>query len=922
MYLAKISNRTYSIIMKKISLIILSLCNVFILNATDYLVSTNYTLGAETEYHQRIFKAGSTHFQTLQEVLNIATEGDNIFLAPGTYADNITLSVNNISIYGNNSWKDVRSNTRNTSNESIITGTITINANNITLNGLKFTGAGRVVNTSAANGSPIKNISLEYNLVEESTLGSSTAVFTFGKVYNNTDAKANVSQLRYENINISHNDFNGSKATNFCPFIIIGGGYGNITIHDNKFTDGGNSIEVGNSRGNIKITNNKFQEVGKSLYNASAAANARGGAFCVYLNRNSLAGTTNIDVSHNGFNKCTGRQTLYALIRYYQGDKNNTETYIAPVGTTAKINHNVFLSKTTYTDDDYNYVLYCNKDYMGDVTVDARYNYFDNSDMCLAHIKMPGKTAQERFYSSSFGFYDFRESQNVSYEQVLKGWENARSARVAQSFDISEYDFDDNGDPYYYFNHIQNQSVANNLSTYGCVEAQLITRVYNANTSTEKRAHVDAIHAGHGSNMVIFRHEDKNWVCCGGYGALNSTGESCLSNGITIFPYHSANLKADNPSLVDCSGSKTSFVDINNKTRPIYNFKTDNEKKSSSWYGHCPAIDETSRYLAVLSRKKGGPMCVEVYHFDEILDHLINGADRPKLINTFQIAKGADAYSGISGDQGFWTWDHQGFTISGDYIYFMEGCGIEHEASIDKKPTVIFHAYNWRTGKSHLRRQVKASVIMSMSHGEPEGIKIRRAANGRPYMYLNIANGPGGDRNVNLIRYNNLYKEAGLPYGVKLPLSKGKSTPDATSLSFSTATSETKTIKLTNDYLKGDLSATIAGDHAEFFSISTKDINALSNSSTITITYNPVNPTTETHNAVLRISSTYADDVLVPLSATYTGEVITGIEKVRVDENYETTTKYYNLHGIEIQNPSNGIYIKQEGNKTSKVIIK
>ena len=922
MYLAKISNRTYSIIMKKISLIILSLCNVFILNATDYLVSTNYTLGAETEYHQRIFKAGSTHFQTLQEVLNIATEGDNIFLAPGTYADNITLSVNNISIYGNNSWKDVRSNTRNTSNESIITGTITINANNITLNGLKFTGAGRVVNTSAANGSPIKNISLEYNLVEESTLGSSTAVFTFGKVYNNTDAKANVSQLRYENINISHNDFNGSKATNFCPFIIIGGGYGNITIHDNKFTDGGNSIEVGNSRGNIKITNNKFQEVGKSLYNASAAANARGGAFCVYLNRNSLAGTTNIDVSHNGFNKCTGRQTLYALIRYYQGDKNNTETYIAPVGTTAKINHNVFLSKTTYTDDDYNYVLYCNKDYMGDVTVDARYNYFDNSDMCLAHIKMPGKTAQERFYSSSFGFYDFRESQNVSYEQVLKGWENARSARVAQSFDISEYDFDDNGDPYYYFNHIQNQSVANNLSTYGCVEAQLITRVYNANTSNEKRAHVDAIHAGHGSNMVIFRHEDKNWVCCGGYGALNSTGESCLSNGITIFPYHSANLKADNPSLVDCSGSKTSFVDINNKTRPIYNFKTDNEKKSSSWYGHCPAIDETSRYLAVLSRKKGGPMCVEVYHFDEILDHLINGADRPKLINTFQIAKGADAYSGISGDQGFWTWDHQGFTISGDYIYFMEGCGIEHEASIDKKPTVIFHAYNWRTGKSHLRRQVKASVIMSMSHGEPEGIKIRRAANGRPYMYLNIANGPGGDRNVNLIRYNNLYKEAGLPYGVKLPLSKGKSTPDATSLSFSTATSETKTIKLTNDYLKGDLSATIAGDNAEFFSISTKDINALSNSSTITITYNPVNPTTETHNAVLRISSTYADDVLVPLSATYTGEVITGIEKVRVDENYETTTKYYNLHGIEIQNPSNGIYIKQEGNKTSKVIIK
>ena len=891
------------------------------MNATDYLVTTKYTTGVDTEYKERIFTPGVTLFPTLSEVLNKVQSGDNIYLSAGTYADNITLSVDNISIYGNNCWRDVRSGKRDTANESIITGTIKINANDITLNGLKFTGAGRVVNTTAANGSPIKNITLKYNLVEASTLDASTPVIAFGSVYNNANALADISQLRYENITISHNDFDGSKSTNQCPFIKIGGGYGNITVYDNKFTDGGNSIEIANSRGNISVNNNKFQEVGKSLYNESAAVNARGGAFCVYLNRNSQAGTTNIDVSHNGFNKCTGRQTLYALIRYYQGDKNNTDSYVVPVGTTAKINRNVFLNKTTYTDDEYNYVLYCNKDYMGDVTVDARYNYFDNSDMCLAHIKMPGKTAQERFYSSSFGFYDFRASANVEYEQVLSGWENVRSARVAQSFDVSEYDFDDNGTPYYFFNHIQNNSTAINKSTYGCVEAQVITRVIGANTANEKRAHVDAIHAGHGSNMVIFRHEDKNWVCCGANGALNSTGESCLSNGIAIFPYHSANMKADNPSVVDCSEGSTSFVDINKKTRPIYHFVTDNEQKAASWYGHCPAIDETSRYLAVLSRKKGGPMCVEVYDFDAILDHVINGATRPATLQSFKIEKGADAYSGITNDQGFWTWDHQGFTISGDYVYFMEGCGIEHENSINKQPTVIFHAYNWRTGESYLRRQVKANVIMSMSHGEPEGIKIRRASNGRPYMYLNIANGPGGDRNVNLIRYNNLYKGAGLPYGVKLPLSKGKITPAETSLTFSTSASESKTLKLTNTYLKGDLAVTIAGEHAEFFGVTTKNINALSNTSTLTVTYNPVNPTTETHSAVLRISSTYADDVIIPLSGTFTGEIFTGIEAIRA-ENENIETKYYNIYGVEVENPSNGIFIKTEGKKATKVFIK
>ena len=314
-------------------------------------------------------------------------------------------------------------------------------------------------------------------------------------------------------------------------------------------------------------------------------------------------------------------------------------------------------------------------------------------------------------------------------------------------------------------------------------------------------------------------------------------------------------------------------------------------------------------------------MCVEVYDLDEMINHMMNGAARPATIRSFQIEKGADPYDKITGDNGFWTWDHQGFTISGDYIYFMEGCGVENAASIDGKPTVIFHAYNWRTGKSHLRRQVKASVIMSMSHGEPEGIKIRRAANSRPFMYLNIANGPGGDRNVNLVRYTNYYKGASLPYGIDLPLSKGKIVPAETTLSFNTATSESKTLKLTNTYLKGDLSVTISGDNAEYFTVATKAINALSNSSTLTVTYNPVNPTSNTHNAVLRISSTYADDVIIPITATYSGGSITGVENVAVDNIAEPIVKYYNINGVEVKEPSKGLFIKTDGKKTTKVIL-
>lgn len=915
--------------MKNLYFLILLFCGFFSANATDYLVSSNnYTVGEKRHYQQRVFEAGTTHFQTIDEVLNKIQPGDNIYLAPGTYANDITLNVSNISIFGNNSYKDVRSNTRDTSNESIISGTIYINAHDITINGLKITGEGRIVNTTAAYGSPIKNITLEYNLVEASTLNASTPVISIGAIYRDTNAKENISQLRYENVKISHNDFNGEN-TNYCPFIQIAGGYGNIIVHDNKFTDGGTSIEIANSRGNITVTNNKFQKVGQSLYNPNATTVAeRGGAFCINLSRNSMAGTTNINVSHNGFNKCTGRNDLFALIRYFQGDKNDESSYVVPVGASAKINHNVFLNKTTYSDDNYNYVLYCNNGYMGDVTIDARYNYFDNSDMCMGHIKMPGKTEQERFFSSSFGFYDFREGQNVTRKQVLKEWENYRSNRVAQSFDVSEYDFDEYGEPYYYFNHIQELGEAQNTTTYGCPEAQLITRVYYQKDKNgdkeEKRAHMDVAHAGHGSNMSTFRHEGDTWICFGGNGTISSDGKKCHSNGITFFPYNSANLKADNPSKVDCSEGSTSFTDINKKSHPIYHFTTDNELNDASWYNHFPAIDETSRYLAVLSRKSGGPMCVEVYHLDDVLNHVMNGAARPSLIKSFQIAKGADPDNNIPNDKGFWGWDHQGFTISGDYIYFMEGVGAGNDNAIDNKPTVIFHAYNWRTGKSYLRRQVLASEIMSMSHGEPEGVKIRRAKNGRPFLYLSIADGPSGDRNMNLIRYSNLYKGNGFPYGIDLPLSKGKTAPGESSLTFSTSSSETKTITLSNTYLKGDMSVTIAGENAEYFSVTSQNINALSDVSTLTVTYKPINPTTANHSAVIRISSTYADDVIIPLTATYTG-VLTGtidnVTAIGVKKDASTSTKTIDVNWNA---PNNGIalsydvqYKTTQGNWTS-----
>ena len=45
----------------------------------------------------------------------------------------------------------------------------------------------------------------------------------------------------------------------------------------------------------------------------------------------------------------------------------------------------------------------------------------------------------------------------------------------------------------------------------------------------------------------------------------------------------------------------------------------------------------------------------------------------------------------------------------------------------------------------------------------------------------------------------------------------------------------------------------------------------------------------------------------------------TGIDNVIVNEE---PVEYYNLQGVKVANPSNGIFIKVQGNKASKVLVK
>ena len=49
-------------------------------------------------------------------------------------------------------------------------------------------------------------------------------------------------------------------------------------------------------------------------------------------------------------------------------------------------------------------------------------------------------------------------------------------------------------------------------------------------------------------------------------------------------------------------------------------------------------------------------------------------------------------------------------------------------------------------------------------------------------------------------------------------------------------------------------------------------------------------------------------------------DISTGINEVEAVDNAKAV--YYNLQGVEVENPKNGVFIKVQGSKASKVIVK
>ena len=147
---------------KLLSLMLILFMCIANTSAATYLISNKATNSGATITHNGItFTVGSTAFADFTSFLgaNIIANS-TVYVASGTYSGDITVATEGLTFLGNNAFSDW---TVTRAAESVITGTIKINASNVTINGFKFTEGGRIESTSGTNAAPLSGIKVLYN---------------------------------------------------------------------------------------------------------------------------------------------------------------------------------------------------------------------------------------------------------------------------------------------------------------------------------------------------------------------------------------------------------------------------------------------------------------------------------------------------------------------------------------------------------------------------------------------------------------------------------------------------------------------------------------------------------------------------------------------------------------------------------------
>ena len=312
-------------------------------------------------------------------------DGTTVQLAPGTYSNNINID-KSITLKGANA------------NESVITGTITINnpSLDVVIDGLKFETTGHIMSSSNNQGT---NLTIQ-NCVADGL--SNTFVYTSGS----NDARMGEITVKNNKVtNIIGNNLSAFNLWNASEHEITGNYVENVTFHAfNLDSTVGNVLFENNiikntGKGGIQlanyttgesviIRNNTFENVAnKPYYNDDEAQGLNYAAIRVYSSGdNTDKGiTANIDISNNNF--VDNPISVWVSSRKTEGD---TTTYF-------DVNVELYKNKFEMTEDSI-YAVYAGIKN----TIDASHNYWGSADPKFGDIiyTANGKVVSEPYYEA------------------------------------------------------------------------------------------------------------------------------------------------------------------------------------------------------------------------------------------------------------------------------------------------------------------------------------------------------------------------------------------------------------------------------------------------------------------------------------------------------------------------------------------
>lgn len=224
---------------------------------------TLYAQWAEKESSMpKVIKVGAEEeYKTLAEAIAAASKGDTIVLAAGEYAG-ATID-KSLTIKGPNAG--VNPNTATRGDEAILSGVLKISADNVTIDGIALTGAGKLKADTTQN---ISNLTFVNIYVYDSTVNVGN-VSTVAPFELNVDGSNFVSDVLIANSKITTSNIKDDR-----PMVIYATNIKNLTMDNNVFVgrrvNYNDAVKLGNGAsvgvtGNLIITNNYFENYAQYL---------------------------------------------------------------------------------------------------------------------------------------------------------------------------------------------------------------------------------------------------------------------------------------------------------------------------------------------------------------------------------------------------------------------------------------------------------------------------------------------------------------------------------------------------------------------------------------------------------------------------------------------------------------------------------